>query len=76
MLFCLRVQGKGSRWLQFECLRGLEFILGDVCKRKPFREGEERLSDSTVQFQFGREEGRRVEESWFKHARMKTTAFW
>ena len=43
------MQGKGSRWLQFECLRGLEFVLGDVCKRKPFREGEERVSDSTVQ---------------------------
>jgi hypothetical protein len=58
VLFCLRVQGKGSRWLQFECLRGLEFVLGDVSKRKPFREGEERLSDSTVQFQFQFQFGR------------------
>jgi hypothetical protein len=49
-MFCLRVQGKGSLWLQFECLRGLEFVLGDVCKKKSFREGEERLSDSMVQF--------------------------
>ena len=50
MLLCLRVQGNGSRWLQFECLRGVDFVLGDVCKRKPCREGEERLSDREFQF--------------------------
>ena len=36
----------------------MEFVLEDVCKSKPFREGEERLSDSTVQFQFQFQFGR------------------
>jgi hypothetical protein len=47
------------------------FVKGNPSER-------ERKDCQIARFSFSLEEreGRRVEEAWFKHARMKTTAFW
>jgi hypothetical protein len=80
VLLCLRVQGNGSRRLQFEWLRGVDFVLGDVCKRKSWREGEERLLDREFQFQFQfrrqRREGVVLRKFSLTCMFVKTTPFW
>ena len=59
---------------KFKCLRGVDFVLGDVCKRKSWREWEERVSETwlTVSFSVSvskiEKRGRRVEESEVRHA--------
>ena len=59
---------------KFECLRGVDFVLGDVCKRKPWREWEERVSETWVTVSFSvsvskiEKRGRRVEEAEVRHA--------
>ena len=82
LLPCVVVSTSAREWVtlgKFECLIGVYFVLGNVCTRKPWREGEERLSESwkfqfqivTVSFSFKETEERASCWGSFWHAGLK-----